>query len=71
MCSFVVHFAENVSIAMARAARRSVASDHQSSPKTGHHTKEHRQHWSAGHSSANEFSQDATNTTHHTSRRSK
>lgn len=56
---------------MARTARRSVASDHQSSPKTGHYTKEHRQHRSTGHLSANAFAQDATNTTHHTSRRSK
>lgn len=66
-----VFVAENVSIAMARTARRSVASDHQSSPKTGHFTKEHRQHRSAGHLSANGFTQDATNTTHHASRRSK
>lgn len=56
---------------MARTARRSVASDHQSSPKTGHYIKEHRQHRSTGHLSANAFAQDATNTTHHTSRRSK
>lgn len=66
-----VFVAENVSIAMARTARRSVASDHQSSPKTGHHTREHRPHRSAGHLSANGFAQEATNTTHHTSRRSK
>lgn len=69
---FFFFVAENVSIAMARTARRSIASDHQSSPKTGHYTKEHRQHRSAGHlASANGFASRATNTTHHTSRRSK
>lgn len=57
---------------MAKTARRLVASDHQSSPIISHYSEKQRKHRSAIHSAAKPVSetiQDATNTTHHISRK--